>query len=376
MRVLKQLGVPQDTDTAKFPDGQIQNEDESTGKEGTPVVREIYGDPLANIYAIMRYAGITANGTEDNEDNGYQFLDALKQFSNITNDVEQIITVGSSNVSIQLDLAVLPNKFVFIGKLSDTLISGVNYTLNNTLNLTVSKTITASSNVICILDTSGVRVIDLSGLDGSVTSLHTPFGAPLSYNDTSTIYYLANGVLMNDTPIAYNIQNYIRSSSGEFTSIVTDAIIFNGKLIVTYIYGALFDNGAVATFDLTNLTSVESISVRSVGVDQYMYCDGSYVYFTNYLGGNNYTIEKNTFSGTAFNLVSFFDVDSNFVKTTNVFISNSNIYTFTNGNLYAYPLSGGNSSLIGYYPTTNGVVFSHNGSIYYSNGNFASKWNF
>lgn len=376
MRVLRQLGVAQDTDLTKFPDGQIQNEDESTGKEGTPVVREVYGEIITNIYAILRDAGITANGIEDNEIAGYQLLDALKQFSNNTNDLEQIISVSGAELTVGLDISVLPDKFVFIGRLSDALSNGVNYTLNDTVNLTVNKDILASSNVICILDQSGVRLIDLSSLEDENTSLHTPFGAPLSFNDTSTVYYLSKGVIMTDHPVSYNIQNSIRVSSGEFSSVVTDAIIFNGKLIVTYVFGALFDTSRVAIFDMTDLNSVVNYNVRSVGVNQYMYCDGSFVYFTNYLDGGDYAIEKNTFSGTAFNFVSNFDIDSTFVKTTNVFIKNDNLYTFTNGNLYSYPLGTGNRSLAGNYPITNGVVFSHNNIIYYSNGNFASKWNF
>ena len=376
MRVLRQLAVPQDTDLSKFPDGQIQNEDDSAGKQGTPVVRELYGDPISNIYAIIRDAGITANGIEDNEQNGYQFLEALKQFSNATNDIEQIISVSGSDVAIQLDLSVLPDKFVLIGKLSDALISGVSYVVNNSVNLTVSKTINASSNVIVVLDSSGIRVIDLSGLDGSETVVHTPLGVPLSYNDTDTVYYLAQGIIMTDTPASYNIQNTIRTSSGEATAVVMDAIILNGKLIVSYIFGALFDSARIATFDLSDLNSIDNSNVRTIDIDQYMYCDGNFVYFTNYLGGNDYTIEKNTFSGTAFNLVSSFDIDSVFTKTSNVFVKNDNVYTFINGSLYAYPLSGGNGSLVSNLPSTNGVVFAQNNNIYYSNGNFASKWNF
>lgn len=376
MRVLRQLGVAQDGDLSKFPDGQIQNEDDSNGTEGTPVVRELYGDIITNIYAIMRDAGIVANGSEDSEIVGHQLLNAFKQFSNATNDIEQVISISGTDVTIPLDLSVLPDKFVFIGKLSDDLTSGVSYTVNSTLNLTVSKTINASANVVCILDISGVRIVDLSDLDGSETTIHTPLGAPLSFNDTDTVYYLSQGVLMTDTPTSYNIQDTIRTSSGEATAIVTDAIVFNGKLIVSYVYGALLDNARIATIDLSNLNSVENDNVRSLELSQYMYCDGSFVYFTNYLDGNDYTIEKNTFSGTAFNLVSSFDIDTNFVKTTNVFVKNDNVYTFLNGNLIAYPLSGGSSTSVGNYPSTNGVVFAQNGNIYYSNGNFASKWNF
>ena len=376
MRVLRQLGVVQDTDLVKFPDGQIQNENEDTGLEGTPVVREVYGDVLSNIYAIMRDAGVTANGNEDNTVIGYQLLEAFKKFSNETNDIEQVLSVSGLNVSVQLDISVLPNNFVFVGKLSDALNSGVNYTFNSSLNLTVSKNINASANVICILDETGVRLIDLTDLESVSNVLYTTLGTPLSYNDSATVYYLSNGIIMSDLPSSYDVQDSIRNSINDQTIIVIDAVVLNGKLLVNYVKNPLLDSAHVAVFDLTDLNTVTSDVAIDVGVNQYMYCDGSFIYFTNHNNGNDYDFSKYSFDGDVLSLVSTFSVDSNFTKTTNLFIKGGLLYTLISSVLRSYPLNGGNSTVIGSYPTTNGVVFSHNGNIYYSNGNVASKWSF
>ena len=76
MRTIKQLPIPQDTNLAKFPQGTILNETDTA--QGTPVVREIYGDILTNIYKILSLTGITPDGTEDSETTQYQIVNALK----------------------------------------------------------------------------------------------------------------------------------------------------------------------------------------------------------------------------------------------------------------------------------------------------------
>ena len=48
MRAIKQLAIPQNTDLVKFPNGTILNETDT--EQGTPVIEEIYGDVLTNIY--------------------------------------------------------------------------------------------------------------------------------------------------------------------------------------------------------------------------------------------------------------------------------------------------------------------------------------
>ena len=48
MRTIRDLPIVQDGNNTLFPDGQIKNE--TATDPGTPVVREIYGDVITNIY--------------------------------------------------------------------------------------------------------------------------------------------------------------------------------------------------------------------------------------------------------------------------------------------------------------------------------------
>ena len=47
MRTLKQLGFIHDVNYTLFPQGAILNETDNN--DGTPVVREVYGDILSNV---------------------------------------------------------------------------------------------------------------------------------------------------------------------------------------------------------------------------------------------------------------------------------------------------------------------------------------
>ena len=89
MRTIKNLPVPKEQDLVKFPNSTILNETDTN--DGTPVVREIYGDFITNIYAFLVDRGIIPNEIEDNEVNGYQFLDALKLNVNKLNDVRRVL---------------------------------------------------------------------------------------------------------------------------------------------------------------------------------------------------------------------------------------------------------------------------------------------
>ena len=214
MRTIKQLPVPQDQDP-RFPFGTIQNENEDGTVLGTPVVREIYGDILTNFYAILRDAGIVPNGTEDNDDNGYQFLEALKKFTNNLNDIEQVLSLTASDFSINLDIDNLPNKYVIFARTAAAYISGVSYTFSgtgdNSYPLTSPTGFKASDEVMIVIDTSGVRVYSVTFKETeSPNIIFSDFGSAISFNDSDKIYYGAEGKLFTDDPAIFDIQNAIR----------------------------------------------------------------------------------------------------------------------------------------------------------------------
>ena len=385
MRTIKQTGLTQDTNITKFPDGQIQNKTDSL--PGTPVVREIYGDILTNIYAILRDAGIDPNGIEDSSTASYQLLDALKVFANDLNDINKIITVSSSSISVNLNIDNLPSGYVFFGKITDALNSGVVYDFTgtgvNTLPVQSTSSISASSYVIAIIEDSGLKIIDISS--SVYSDIHVPFGAPLSFNDTNTPIYLINGRIITNDFNNYNTQSIIRTSESNVNINIIDAVAIKGCLICLG-FDTVLESYNCYLFELSDLNSyIGSVSISSAsGMDKrpYMFTDGTNIYFTNSSGSNvgnsdnNYDLSKWLFNEVSetLSLVSTSSIDVNFQKTTNAFILNDNLYTFVSGNLYAYPLSGGTRQFIDYLNIINGIVFRLNGNTYYSNGEFGMKW--
>ena len=120
MRTIKQLNVPKEQDLNKFPDSTILNETDTI--DGTPVVREIYGDLLTNWYAYLRDRGIIANGLEDNEINGYQLIEALKLNVNTLNDIRQTLSViDSSTFELDIDFKLLTSDYPIFVRSTETI---------------------------------------------------------------------------------------------------------------------------------------------------------------------------------------------------------------------------------------------------------------
>ena len=80
MKVLGNLPVNKDSNSI-YPFGaNIENETDTVS--GTPVVREIYGDILMNLYRLLELTGVTPTDTEDNDSTQYQLVEALKKLPN------------------------------------------------------------------------------------------------------------------------------------------------------------------------------------------------------------------------------------------------------------------------------------------------------
>jgi len=107
------------SDLVKYPNGRIK--DNTGAGDGTPVNEFIYGDLHENKDKLLRLAGITHNNLPDNETNGYQMLDGLRDFGS-KHDVIQTITSlsGVLNVSTKIDTMQLNENLICK--------SGVDYT--------------------------------------------------------------------------------------------------------------------------------------------------------------------------------------------------------------------------------------------------------
>ncbi len=397
MRTIKELPVPQDGNDVEFPDGQIRNETDSV--TGTPVVREIYGDILTNIYKIIRDAGIDFTQDEDGENSQYQFLDALKVFVNNLNDKQQILTVDNEDINLPINIDNLPNSYVFIGQISDSLTATTNYTINSgdsgtaSYPVVLAQNIAASATVLVVINSAGTRIVSLSGNAETTDNngLFVGLGNPLSFNDSETLLYYSKGYIIDETPNSFAIEQAIQASEGTSDIIVVQCIVHRDKLIALALNTSTTTYDAFA-FDLGDLSTVEGkiAMPKTSGTDHqpYMYCDGAFVYFSNSgttIQSVNDSANDNDFAkfsfdagALSFSLVSSFSLNVAFIKTTNVFMNSANerLYTFLNGTLIYFTFDGSAPTQVGFFDTVNGLVFHFFKSTYYSNGETASKWNF
>ena len=394
MRTIKGLPVPQDGNDAKFPFGQLRNE--TSTEQGTPVVREIYGDLIVNLYKLLDLAGIAPTQTEDSEDSQFQIVEALKVFVNSTNDLQQLLSVEENKINCLLDFDLMPSGYIFIGKISESIdpsITGWEIVSSGEVSYPISRfvgTITSGDSVLVVLDVNGVTVTGLNSLEADkVASVNTTFGSPLAFNESSQMLYFSAGNLITEQPKSYDLQSAIDIFSGSSNNHILEVIFFKGKLICS-----TFDNlnliYKLFAFDKSNFTDVESeiVLTTETGVNNsvYMFCDGEFLYFTNSAVNvnskvNDYEIGKFTYNVATSTLsaVTFLVLNPAFQKTTNTFIdkNTSKIFTFVNGYLHYFHLQNGAIQEVAAYANVmNGVVFKFNENTYYSNGNIASKWEY
>ena len=389
MRTIRDLPIVQDGNNTLFPDGQIRNE--TATQSGTPVVREIYGDILTNIYKIIRDAGFEFTETEDNENTQYQLLQALKVFVNELNDVMQVLTVSSNDISINVDLDNLPNNYVFIGQVSEPLLSATTYELTgtgtNTYSFNPDSDINANSQVLLVINnSSAVKLIDLSK-QVTQDTISLPYSGVLSYNSTNTSYYLSDGFIMTNGPQSTNVQQVIRVDQGDNDILIYDAIIHKGILIcmAKTALEKIYDFYMFTLSDLDNVAArvqVEQqplIGNSAIDYVPYLFADNDFVYLSN-LGNNedeDFKLRAYSFNSSNFSFTqsSNITLNSDFQKSTNYFIKDSKIFTFINGNLYSYPFAGGTRNFEKFLNNTNGQVFVQDSKIYFKSGFIGNLWN-
>ncbi len=390
MRTVKQLpaGTPIETDFTKFPDSTVVNETDLPNS-GTPVVREIYGDILTNIYKLLRITGITANGNEDNELNGYQLVTALQNLPNALNDIEQQLNLIGTQFTVGLNLSLLPANYFLLCRSVESIVDGVIYTFagsdNNPYPFTAVTPFSSGDEVLLIINPSGVRAYSLSaiGSEESADEVFTPFGIPLAFNDSAKVYYQSEGTLFSDLPESYDLQAPIRILESNGTTIVYEMMIIGG-FVVCLTFNPTAVSYKIYKYALNNLTTpilmTLSGSAFAIGTDYqpFIYTDGVKLYISNNTGNNTddyafdiYTMNLSagtlTYSGTV-------SLDTGFVKTTNAVINNNNLYNYVNGVLNKYSLANGALTYVNTFSAFVGVLFKLNDNIYYSNGEIGKLW--
>jgi len=380
--------IPKETDLFKFPDSTIINETEVA--EGTPVVREIYGDILTNLYKLLRVTGITANGFEDNELNDYQIVEALRKLPNVLNDSEQVLNLSGTQFILNLNLGLLPDKYFVFARASENYDEGETYTLIGNsgpeeYQFTAVNGFSSGDELLIILDQSTVRAYNLSSpnVAPTVPAVFTPFGTPVAFNSSNKVWYESQGVLFSDVPESYDLQAAIRLLESDGLLQVYEMLVI-GNFVLCLVYDPTANTYALYKFSISNLSAPSLLTMSGgsfpIGADNRpnIYTDGDTLYITNATGNtaNNYEIDKYDFdlsTGTVTKTGSISIADV-FAKTTNAVVKAGSIYTFVSGELRKYSLSTGVESLITTVPGNLGVLFGLNGEVYYSNDEVARKW--
>lgn len=384
MRTIKGLAVPQN-DHVKFPFSTILNETDLN--DGTPVVEEIYGDVLTNIYKLLQSVGITPTESQDSDITQYQILDALKKLPNSLNDVERILSLSANTWSTDLNIDFLPNKYFFIARASDNYSVGASYFFKGTTGTTydfVSSGFSASDELLVIIDSSTVRAYSITNLLGAASNeVFTNLSTPISFNDSDKLWYQSNGKLLSDTPSVDDLESIIRIELSDGTVIVNDIFVLNGKaLCFCFIPGG--NDYFFRQFDLGDLSVSEEVTVLGLAFGTtsdlltYAFAEQGNIYVTN--GANNsvndYSISKFVYdSGSAtLTFASTTSFDVSFVKTTNTAIKGGLLYTFIGGELVKYNTNTGERTSLGVFPIVLGQLFGFNGFVYYCTGEVSKKW--
>ena len=236
MRTIKQLNVPKEQDLNKFPDSTILNETDTI--DGTPVVREIYGDLLTNWYAYLRDRGIIANGVEDNEINGYQLIEALKLNVNTLNDIRQTLNViDSSTFELDIDFKLLTSDYPIFVRFTETINiedkgKGVYYLqdskgIKKIINFTQSVN---SGDELLFIISNDVKAINLIQNGSSTKNNETEIniqGVPLSYSISKLSDYLDGNILIYNDGTSIDLNTYLQAGF-----VVKDVVLINDAYFI------------------------------------------------------------------------------------------------------------------------------------------------
>jgi len=383
MRTIKQLAIPQNSD-AKFPFSTIQNETDVL--DGTPVVEEIYGDVLTNLYKLLQVVGLTATGTQDSDITQYQLLEALKKLPNVLNDVEQVLTLTATTWSIPLDLDYLPNKYVFVARASEVYVAGITYAFKGSSATEYPFTsygFKSGDELLVVIDSSTVRAYSLSALGVSAPEIFAVMGTPLAFNDSNKIWYQESGQLISDVPSVDYLEAIIRVDLSDGTVLLNDILVLNGYVLCFCIIPATnvyFFRQFVLT-DLSASTAVTLVGASFSSASDFMpyvYAEQGIVYITNDMNStaDDFSISKLNYAPVAGTLtfVSTTDMDVSFVKTSNSVIKTGLLYTMISGALNSFNLTSGVKIALGNYSGVAGQVFGFNGQVYFSSGEVAKRW--
>ena len=360
MRTIKQLNVPKEQDLVKFPNSTILNETDTN--DGTPVVREIYGDILTNLYAFCVDRGIIPNEIEDNEVNGYQILDALRLNVNKLNDVHRVLEKVSENVyRIDIDFNIISDRYPIFVKSPENILL-----------------IESFRKIIYLEDSKGVRKIInfnkqvfsgdellfiISDEVTAVNLIHNDLyedkvelniqGVPLSYSTSNLNDYLDNNTLIYNDGSSIDLSQFLDPNI-----IIRDMVLLNDFYFIFCIDSS---NDKLHLYKYKRGdNNVEEILIQGINDNNQtpglrtssaqMYVFKNNIAFSHKGGNvfNPYIISMFNYDGS--NLlkhVSDVTLDNSFNGSSSYFMENDSIIMADtlSQDLYKYNFSGGKESI-------------------------------
>lgn len=383
MKVLGNLIVDKDSNV-KYPLGaNIQNETDTVN--GTPVIREIYGDVLMNLYRLLELANITPTDTEDDKTTQFQLVEAIKKLPNSMNDIEQVLTLSGSVWSVPFDLSILPNKYFFVARASHAYLSGGTYTFKGS-GVTelpfISNGFNASDELLVIIDTTAVRAYSLSKLNESPEFLSLLISSPVRHSVGSDLFFFDSGKLYKNLQV-WDLQNSIRVDQSDGSLILKTCGFMQGYAVCV-VFNPSTANYEFYMFDLTDLNTVISLSTDwtqtpSIDYEPEFYFNDNYIYASNKANtdANDYGFMEIVFRPylTELSFSSDLDFDASFVKIQNGAIIVDQLHILKSNTLVKFNVNSGVKTTIGSFPITDGYLFFLKDSLYIGTGNIAHKLN-
>ena len=383
MKVLGNLDIVKKSDV-NVPFGSlIQNETDT--QEGTPVIDDVLNDILVNLYKILVLTNINPTNSSDNNLTQYQLVEAIKKLPNSMNDVERVLTVSGSTVSVDLDLSILPNKYFFFGKPTETFSPDSSWTLKYSDTILYFSnqglTFNSSDELLIVLDNLGVRAYSLTSLLIPVQSeIYIGLGNPLSYNNSSTMYYQESGNFFKEDLIMHDLETIIRTELENSTIVVLDMFVINGNVLCFCSIPSSISY-FLRYFSLSDLTVSNSMAISGLsfgnGVDYtpYVYVDGLHFFISNNANTefSDYKLACYllNFGSDIMTFISTTTYNNTLQKTNNIVIYGGYIYSYISGYLKKY--SGSSSPITTYLPIVSGQLFSFNNSNYIGSLDMAKK---
>lgn len=385
MRIINQFSFPKWIN-AKFPFGStILNETDTN--DGTPVVEEVYGDILMNVYKILQLTGIIPTGDQDNNTTQFQVVEAIQKLPNVINDVEHSMILSGSVWSVQLRLEFLPNKFVFFARATENFVPGTSYTFVGNDPLVVTGYpiscpggFNATDELMVVLDQSTVRIYPLTSLNsGTDKFIPIALGTPLPFNNSKFLYYLNNGKLCYELPRVYSVENTLKTFIGDSSVIILQAFVLKGKLLCFITNSD--ENYRFYQFDLLDFDNPELVNYEiedAVDYVPYCYTDGTSVFITNdaNTSADDFILRKLNYDESTPQMtdVSSITLQNTFYKTTNTVMKPNEIITLVSGNLNSFNLSDGTKTNLGSYDMAIGNLFFFKTNFYFGIDEVATTW--